>query len=113
MANWSDIESGVSYLLMRTEEMREHGLEAANAEAEYRKAKAIAILEEKSKGTPATLCRDVIFARQDMQEALTARNCSQAIYEADRESINAMKLKLRFLDAQLARDWQAAGQRGY
>lgn len=113
MATWSDIESGVSYLLMRTEEMRKSGMAAAQADAEYRAIKAKAILEEKAKGTPATLCRDVIYARPDVQSALMNRNCTQAVYEADRESINSMKLKLRITDAQLARDWQASGERGY
>ena len=113
MASWQDIEAGIAYLQERTEEMREHGQAAAMADAEYRKRKAIAILDEKQKGTPATLCRDIIYARPDMQEALTERNCTQAVYEADRESINTMKMKLRILDAQLARDWQASGERGY
>ena len=88
MATWNDIEAGVEYLRQRTEEMRDHGMENALADAEYRKRKAIAILDER-------------------------QNCAQAVYEADKESINTMKLKLRVLDAQIARDWQAAGQRGY
>ena len=113
MATWNDIEAGIAYLKERTEEMREHGKDAAMADAAYRAIKAKAILEEKAKGTPATLCRDVIYARQDVQEALLNRNCTQAVYEADKESINTMKLKLRITDAQLARDWQAGGERGY
>lgn len=113
MASWTDIESGIAYLQARTEEMRESGMKAARADAEYRAAKAAAILEEKAKGTPATLCRDVIYARKEVQDALMQRNCTQAVYEADRESINTMKLRLRILDAQIARDWQASGERGY
>lgn len=113
MSTWSDIEAGVAYLLERTEEMREHGRQAAIADAEYRKLKALAILDERQKGTPATVCKEVIYARPDVQEALTNRNCTQAVYEADKESINTMKLKLRILDAQEARDMQAAGNRGY
>lgn len=111
--SWDDVNSGVAYLQQRTEEMRASGLRAATADVEYRKAKALAILDERQKGTPATVCRDVIYARPEVAAALTERNCSQAVYEADRESINTMKMKLRILDAQLARDWQAAGQRGY
>ena len=113
MAYWSDIEAGIEYLSQRTEEMRDHGKEAAISDAKYRAVKATAILEEKAKGTPATLCRDVIYARKDVQDALMERNCTQAVYEADKESINTMKLKLRITDAQIARDWQASGERGY
>lgn len=113
MAYWSDIEAGISYLQELTESMRKSGKAAAKADAEYRSIKARAILEEKAKGTAATLCRDVIYDREDVQTALMARNCTQADYEADKEAINTMKLKLRITDAQIARDWQASGERGY
>ena len=113
MTNWQDIENGIAVLEQRTEEMREHGEEYALADADYRKKKALAILDERQKGTPATICKDVIFARPDVQDALTRRNCSRAVYEADREAINTTKLRLKVLDAQEARDFQAAGQRGF
>lgn len=113
MSNWNDIETGIVYLQERTEEMRTSGRNAAVADAQYRALKATAILDEKAKGTPATLCRDVIYARKDVSDALMKRNCTQAVYEADKEAINTMKLKLRITDAQLARDWQASGERGY
>ena len=113
MSTWSDIEAGIAYLEQRTEEMRESGRRYYTADAEYRAVKAKAILDERQKGTPATICRDVIYARADVAQALTERNCAQAVYEADRESINTMKLKLRIYDAQEDRDWQASGQKGY
>lgn len=113
MANWAEIQSGIAYLQQRTEDMRKSGHEAATADASYRATKAKAILEEKAKGTPATLCRDVIYARKDVQDALMSRNCTQAVYEADRESIQTMKLKLRIIDAQIAREWASSGERGY
>lgn len=111
--SWREIEDGIAYLQRRTEDMRASGQRYAEAEAEYRKRKAIAILDERQAGTPATLCKDIIFARPEMIEALTERNCAQALYDADREAINTEKLRLRVLDAQLARDWQASGERGY
>lgn len=113
MSTWRDIEDGIISLQTHTEDMRASGQRFAIAEAEYRKLKALAILDEREKGTPATLCKEIIFARPDMQEALTERNCAEAIYNADRERINTEKIRLRVLDAQLARDWQAAGERGY
>jgi len=113
MSSWRDIEDGIVYLQRRTEDMRASGQRFAIAEAEYRKLKALAILAERQKGTPATLCKEIIYAREDMQNALTERNCAQAIYEADKEAINTEKLRLRVLDAQLARDWQASEERGF
>ena len=111
--SWHELADGVAVLQRRTEEMRAHGSEAAQADADYRRLKALAILDERAKGTPATLCRDVIYARRDVADALMRRNCAQAVYEADREAINTEKLRLRIIDAQDARDWQASGQKGY
>lgn len=111
--SYQELTAGISVLRNYTNKMRDHGREAAMADAHYRKVKALAILEERQKGTPATLCKDVIYSRPDVQEALTARNCTQAVYESDREAINTEKLHLRIIDAQDARDWQASGQKGY
>lgn len=113
MSSWREIEDGIAVLEQRTEEMRASGARHAEADAAYRAAKARAILEERQKGTPATICKEVIYARPDIAAALTERNCARAVYEADRESINTTKLRLRVLDAQLARDWQASGERGF
>ena len=113
MSYWSDIEAGMAYLDERTQEYERDILAAANAEAEYRKAKALALAEERAKGTPATIMRDLIFIRPEIQKAFLERATTAAIADADREAINTVKKKLQLLDAQEGRDWQAAGVRGY
>lgn len=113
MASWVDIEAGIAYLNERTKEFEGNVISAAEAEAEYRKQKAIAMADERAKGTPATILRDIIFARPEMQKVFLDRARASAIADADKEAINSMKLQLKLIDAQIARDWQASGERGY
>ena len=113
MSYWSEIEAGVAYLEQRTADFEDDIKAAALAEYEYRKAKAHALKEERAKGTPATIMRDLIFDRPDVQKAFLERAMTSAVADADKEAINTIKKKLQLLDAQEARDWQAAGSRGY
>ena len=109
---WDGIQADLKSLSEEVSEMRRLGNEYAGADAAYRRAKALAILDERRRGTPATIARDVIYARQDVFDALVARDCADSLYEASRESINALKLRVRVNEAQLQREWSQSGQRG-
>lgn len=91
------------------------GCQYAENEAEYRKALRLAILDERERGTPATLTSDLCRGRDDIAEAKRRRDCSEAIYKASQEAINVYKLRIRMLDAQIARIWSSGGvtQGGY
>lgn len=97
------------------EECRMSGIKLAENEAEYRKALRLAILDERERGTPATLTSDLCRGRDDIAEAKRRRDCSEAIYKASQEAINVYKLRIRMLDAQIARIWSSGGvtQGGY
>jgi len=113
MSNQQQINNGIAYLDKRTKEYEDDIKAAATAEAEYRKAKALALADERAKGTPATIMRDLIFSRKEIQDAFMKRAMTAAVADADKEAINTEKTKLKLLDAQEARDWQASGERGY
>ena len=86
---------------------RTAGCQYAENEAEYRKALRIAILEERDKGTPATLTSDLCRGRPDIAELKRLRDCSEAIYKSSQEAINVYKLRIRMIDAQIARIWNS------
>lgn len=86
------------------------GCQYAENEAEYRKALRLAILEERQKGTPATITSDLCRGREDIAELKRLRDCSEAIYKASQEAINVYKLRMRMIDAQMAREWNSGGQ---
>ncbi len=94
---------------------KESGCQYAENEAEYRKALRIAILNERQKGTPVTIIGDVCRGQEQIAEAKRRRDCSEAIYKASQEAINVIKLRIRMVDAQIARIWNSGDvtQGGY
>ena len=91
------------------------GCQYAENEAEYRKALRLAILEERDRGTPATITSDLCRGRPEIAELKRLRDCSEAIYKASQEAINVYKLRIRMVDAQITRVWNSGNvtQGGY
>ena len=73
-------------LMQELEALRRTGQQYAENEAEYRKALRIAILEERSKGTPVTVISDLCRGREDIAELKQRRDCAEALYKASSRS---------------------------
>ena len=82
----------------------------AQSEQEYRIALARRILEERSKGTPVTIISDICRGDREIARLRFERDCAEVVYKSALEAINAMKLQLRMLDAQVEREWGHAGR---
>lgn len=102
---WQDIQADQRLLARSVAELKERGIAKAKADAAYRALKAKAILEARAEGTPATLAKDVIYARDDVQKALLERDCTEVLYDTCVEGINATKLQIRVNEAQFEREW--------
>ena len=105
---WTQIEADMATLQERVGELRTRGYEKAVADAEYRKAKALAILEARADGQPAAIAKDVVYERPDMYRALLKRDSAETMYASCFEEINALKLQIRICEAQLEREWGQA-----
>lgn len=105
------------------ETCRTSGCALARNEQAYRTALRLAILEERRKGTPATVTGDLCRGREDIAALRCQRDCSEAIYRASQEAINGasqeainvLKLRIRMVDAQMTRIWNSGNvtQGGY
>ena len=90
-------------LMDELQALRNSGSQYAENEAENRKALRVAILEERSKGTPVTVISDLCRGREDIAELKQRRDCSEALYKASQEAINVFKLKIRTVDEDMKR----------
>ena len=113
MELWNDIQLDMRQLSREVADMRECGQRYAEADVAYRKAKAVAILRERTGGTPATIAKDVIYADDEVCRALMERDCAESLYASSKEAINALKIQIKVNEAQLQREWSESGQRGY
>lgn len=86
-------------------ELGKRGRAYAQAEQDYRVAMARKILEEREKGTPVTIISDLCRGNPEIAKLRFDRDCAEVVYKSAMEAINAMKLQIRVLDAQVEREW--------
>lgn len=109
MGLYQELQSKISLLDVAVKELRSRGIAYAQAERDYRVALAKAILEEREKKTPATLCSDVCRGREDIAILRFKRDCAEVVYKSAMEAINSLKLEMRLIENQISREWGQAG----
>ena len=89
-------------------ELGTRGRAYAQAEHDYRVALAEKTLLERDKGTPATICSDVCRGDRKIAKLRFDRDVAEVVYRSALEAINATKLQIKILDAQVEREWGRA-----
>ena len=86
-------------------ELRERGTALAQAERDYKAAKAKAILDEREKGTPATITLDLVMGDDEVSLKRFKRDCCKTLYQSAFEFIQVTKLEMRLLENQISREY--------
>ena len=90
--------------------LRKNGEKLAAAERDYKITLATEALRLHAEKMPVSLINLVIYGLEPVAGLRERRDIAQAMYEANKEHINTVKLRLRILEAQLSREWSAAGK---
>ena len=90
------------------ESMRASGLAFAQAERDYKVAKARKILQLRADGFPVTITQDVAMGCDEVADLRFARDCAEVTYDTDRELVYSLKLSLRLIENEINR--QTAGR---
>lgn len=90
--------------------LRTNGANLAEAERDYKITLRTEALRLRAGDMPVTLINNIIYGVEEVADKRFKRDVEQANYEANKEHINVTKLKLRILEAQLSREWGAAGK---
>ena len=85
--------------------LRKTGSEYARAYTDYRVALAKELVRLKNEGYAITLAGDVARGNPDIAKLKFKEISTEAIYKANLESINAIKLTLKIIDGQIDREW--------
>ena len=85
--------------------LRKSGTAFAEAEREYKIALRTEALKLRDQGMAVGMIDKVVYGIPEVANARFKRDCDEAIYDANKESIQSIKLQLRLLDAQLTREW--------
>ncbi len=105
MELWQDIEQKIKELEVSVKSLRKTGTEFATAEKEYKQKLREEALKLKSEGMAVTLIDKVIYGVPDVANLRFKRDVCEAVYNANQESINVLKLNIRIIESQLQREY--------
>jgi len=105
---WQMIEQKIKELDVSVKSLRKTGSELATAEREYKQKLCEEALKLKSEGMAVTLIDKIIYGVPEVANLRFKRDVCEAVYNANQEAINTLKLNIRILEGQMERDWGQA-----
>lgn len=107
---YEEIQRLMLELTASIRKLRDNGAKLAESERDYKLTLRKEALRLRAGDMPVTLINNIIYGVPEVAEKRFKRDVEQANYDANKEHINVTKLKLRLLEAQLSREWGAAGK---
>jgi hypothetical protein len=103
---YEQITKLINELDISVRQLRKSGTELAEAERQYKiclRQEALKLRAEKN--MTVTLINQIIYGVPEVAKLRFDRDVKEAVYQANLESINSTKLKLRILENQLNREY--------
>lgn len=89
--------------------LRRNGASYAQAEKEYKILLRQECLKLRDDGMAVGMIDKTCYGIPSVAEARFKRDVSEAVYKANQEHINAVKLQLRLVENQISREWGGNG----
>ena len=108
---YNELQQKIKELNISIKKLRETGTEYAEAEKDYKitlRQEALKLRAEK--GMPVTLIQQVVYGVPEVAEKRFQRDVKEAVYQANQEAINSIKLQIRVLENQLSREYSNTGK---
>lgn len=86
-------------------EMLEWGIKKAEAEHDYKIVLNQEVLKMKSEGQAVGIIDKTCYGTEVVANARLNRDIAETKYEVAKEKVNASKLNVRTIDAQMSREW--------
>lgn len=106
----NELMSKTNELDIAIKSLRKTGSEYAEAYTQYRIKLAQKLVELKEDGMPVTIAYDVARGQKDIAQAKYNEIVKEAIYKANQESINSIKLQMKIIESQINREYSNAGR---
>ena len=103
---FNEMQKLLNDLNVSIKKLRETGTDFAEAERDYKitlRQEALKLRAEK--GMPVTLIQQVVYGVPEVADKRFIRDVKEAIYQANQEAINSIKLQIRVIEGQLNREW--------
>lgn len=103
---YNEIQNKINELNISLKKLRETGTTYAEAERDYKitlRQEALKLRSEKE--MPVTLIQQVVYGVPEVAEKRFKRDVAEAIFVANKEAIQTIKLQIRIMENQLQREW--------
>ena len=106
---WSELRTKTRQLDYSVKELRKSGTAYAEAEKAYKIKLRETALRLRSQDMAVGMISMTVYGVPEVAELRFKRDCCEAVYKANVEAINAIKLEIRIINEQLSREWGQAG----
>lgn len=100
-----ELQNKIKELNLQLNNLSKMGSEYAEAYSRYRIALRQELLKLKDEGMAVTLAYDVARGKPEIARLKFNEISKEALYKANQESIQAIKLQIRIIEAQLEREY--------
>lgn len=104
---YSELQSKTKQLEMSVRQLRISGTDYAQAERDYKVLLRQECLKLRDSGMAIGMIDKCCYGIPAVAEARFKRDVAEAVYKANQESINSIKLQMRLIEGQLQREWGA------
>lgn len=101
----NELQNKIQQLETSVKSLRRTGQEYAKAYTDYRVALAKELIKLKDEGYAITLAGDIARGKPEIAKLKFEEICKEAIYKANQESINSIKLQLKLIESQIQREY--------
>lgn len=102
---YNELMNKIQELNISIKKLRETGTEYAEAERDYKILLRQECLKLRDDGMAIGMIDKTCYGIPSVAEARFKRDVKEAIYQANQEAINSIKLQIRVIENQLGREW--------
>ena len=99
-----ELQKYIDQVDQATKELRQHGIAYAEAERDYKITLRQECLKLRDDGMAIGMIDKTAYGIPSVAEKRFQRDCAEAVYKANQEAINTLKLRIRVTDSQISRE---------
>lgn len=104
---YMELQQKTKQLEISIRNLRKSGTDYAEAEKNYKILLRTECLKLRDEGMAIGMIDKTCYGIPSVAEARFQRDVAEAVYKANQEAINSIKLQMRLIEGQLQREWGA------
>ena len=105
MELYEELQQKTTQLDYSVKQLRENGTNYAQAEKDYKMLLRQECLKLRDEGMAIGMIDKTCYGIPSVAEARFRRDVAEAVYRANQEAINSLKLQMRLIESQISREW--------